>query len=76
MAISTLSMCQKMTRLSDIRLLKNLELSFKVKNVFDQQVEHPAFLADLASFNLNSLHPVYDIPAQGRKFVLSVKYGF
>ncbi len=53
-----------------------LYLNFKINNVFDKAYQHPAFSADLASFYRNVDYPVYDIPANGREWIVSIKVDF
>ena len=57
-------------------LWKEVQASLSVHNVFDESYQHPSFISDLASFNVNATHPVYDIPADGRHIQLRLNYNF
>lgn len=43
-----------------------------VRNLLDENYEHPSFPADLTANYLNQNFPVYDIPAEGRHIYLSL----
>lgn len=50
-----------------------LSFSISVFNLFDAQYQHPSFVSDLATWNMNSIHSLYDIPADGRTFILKAR---
>ncbi len=58
--------------LTNISLSKTLSFSFGVYNLFDVKYQHPSFVGDLATWNMNRKFKVYDIPADGRSFILKV----
>ena len=62
--------------LSKLQIGRWLELGVSIYNLFDAKYEHPSFAGDLASWNMNSLHKVYDIPADGRFFVVRATLHF
>ncbi len=62
--------------LSNIVLNKWLRLSFSVYNVLNTGYEHPSHIPDLATWNMNVQHPVYDIPADGRSFMVKTEFKF
>jgi len=59
---------------SQLNIIEGLELRINIHNVFDEDYQHPAFTSDLASFNINSQFPVFDIPAEGRQIQLQLAY--
>lgn len=60
--------------LSSAKVFKNIDISCSVYNILNVSYEHPSFLGDLASYNMNQFYPVYDIPANKRNFIFKVKY--
>ncbi len=62
--------------ISEIRLGDRLTASLTVRNLLDKQYDHPAFLADLATYYQNAFYPVYRIPAEGRALVLALSGKF
>lgn len=56
--------------LSGIKVADRLTVSLSISNIFDVDYQHPSFVPDLATWNMNAAHPVYDIPADGRSFLL------
>jgi len=60
--------------LSNIQLTNSSNISFSIKNLLDKKYQHPSFLPDLASFNVNANYPVYDIPAEGRSILLNWQF--
>jgi len=48
------------------------DVSVSVYNVFGATIEHPSFVPDLASWNLNATYPMYDIPADGRTLLVRI----
>lgn len=62
--------------LAHLKITQGLELDASVRNLFDARYDHPSFQGDLASYYLNTLHPVWSIPADGRSFTLTATFRF
>ena len=59
--------------LSNLAINEKLRISFSIDNLFNESYQHPSFLSDLATFNINRTHPVFDIPADERTYALKIE---
>ncbi len=61
---------------SNVKLTERIRFALSVYNIFDTEYAHPAFIPDLGSFYLNAAHPIYEIPADRRSFLLKTTVTF